>query len=369
MAFNEGFRAGADVASRGNPFSAVLKRVDEARARKMADDKDLQELKQLFLELGQKHEYEKTIEQEKGKQDRLTELFKGISSGQIEVDDNTAQDILGKFEQPQGQAQPQILPQQQGQTVEPQTLPQEQGQASKPVTLPDTFGLGKGINIKKGTSSVALTPEDALKRIPQGANPDDYEPKAVVRNIRGVPTEIYVANKKPEVIALSKKQNTLRIEAETQEKEINNMIDAVWSKAEELIPAAETGREGVIKGIERSYRASDIGRFFSGTKGEKGQQGEEARAFKDYQGGTLSILIRALGEKGVLTDKDIERSKQFEPAFSDSKILRKTKKQAMNEFLKSKVRAHLKIQGLQAEVEGQSPEDPEYDKMKELMGQ
>ena len=345
MAYLEGVRVGRESGG-GNPFSVIIKKVSEAQDRKLAeqeeDRKQLTELQTLFQTLEKKHEYDTAVERqkaeiglqlekEKGIQDRLTEISKGY-----EVD--TGEEAVTT-----------------------------QKNVNKPSSDIASV-LGLGTRVKKREVTVSLSPEEALTKIPQGANPDDYEPKAVIRNIKGVPTEIYVANKKPEVIAANKKQDTLRIEAETQEKEVNAMIDSVWSKAEELIPAQETGRAGVIKGAERSYRASGIGRLFSGGKGDKEQTGEKARAYKDYQLGTLSLLIRSLGEKGVLTDQDIKRSKEFEPKFGDSITLRNTKREAMREFLKSKLQAHIKDQGLQAKVESQS-NDPEYQKYLQAIGQ
>ena len=387
--YGEGVRTGYSTVSQANPFSAYIKRVDEARARQLADQKDVQELKSLFAQLEKKHEYDTKVEEqkrqiglelekEKGVQDRMNKLAEGYTFDEAGNETPPIKQTSQAVEQAQPVDKNQRLLQMTGLAMPskpvnrvgamapaPQTKPK-----SSSTTLPESFGLGK-MKVKKkiDESNISLNPEDALTKIPKGANPDDYEPRAIVRNVKGVPTEIYVANKKPEVIAANKKQDTMRIEAETQEKEVNAMIDSVWSKAEELIPAQKTGRAGVIKGIERSYRASGIGRFFSGGEGDKEQTGEKARAYKDYQLGTLSLLIRSLGEKGVLTDQDIKRSKEFEPKFGDSITLRNTKREAMREFLKSKLKAHSKVQGLQAKVEEQSSSDPEYDKYLQSIGQ
>ena len=87
--YGQGVRTGYETTYKGNPFSSIIKRVDEARARQLADQKDLRELQQVFQTLEKQNEYATILQNEKSKQERLTELFKGISSGQIEVDDVT----------------------------------------------------------------------------------------------------------------------------------------------------------------------------------------------------------------------------------------------------------------------------------------
>ena len=88
--FGEGVRTGYSTVSQANPFSAYIKRVDEARARQLADQKDVQELKSLFAQLEKKHEYDTQVEEqkrqiglelekEKGVQDRMNKLSEGYT--------------------------------------------------------------------------------------------------------------------------------------------------------------------------------------------------------------------------------------------------------------------------------------------------
>src|SRR3990167_2724617 len=101
--YGQGVRTGYETTYKGNPFSSIIKRVDEARARQLADQKDLRELQQVFQTLEKQNEYATILQNEKSKQERLTELFKGISSGQIEVDDVTAESIFRQFGVPGAQ--------------------------------------------------------------------------------------------------------------------------------------------------------------------------------------------------------------------------------------------------------------------------
>ena len=355
-----------------NPFTTIFKRIDETLTRKREmqreDEKDAKELTAFFGKLEKQHQYAKNEQAQKyGQEKSLAGLKqKGESNLQREKyllendyeDVTNSQGVSTVGQQPSTSTSNKRLSTMSisgignmlGKTKSSpavESQPVAEKQTGKTVKIGDRFYAPSGKKL-----SLSFTPEEALAKVPKTENPDDYEAKIMVRNIKGVPTEIYTAQKRPEVIQGNKKIEQLKIEAETQEKEINSMIDSVWSKADELIPAAKTGRGGVLKGMERSYRASGIGRLFSGT-----EEGETAKAYKDYQQGTLSILIRALGEKGVLTNQDIQRSKDFEPKFGDSVILRKTKKDAMNEFLKSKVSAHYKTQGLYEGVKTQETQE------------
>lgn len=181
MAYNEGFRTGYESKIQGNPFSAIIKRVDEARARKLADQKDLRDLDHLFMEMGKKYAYDKKLEEIKGKEERLTEMFKGVSSGNIEVDNGMTDDVLGKSEQPQQDAQQDV------QAQEPSKV------------LSESFGLGKGMKIKRIGSELSYTPEEALTKIPKGESPDDYLPQPKIRKVGSETKEIYIAEKKQKV--------------------------------------------------------------------------------------------------------------------------------------------------------------------------
>jgi len=72
--FNRGVQTGYET--QGNPFSAIMKQVDEAQARKLADQKDLRELQNLFLQLGKKYEYDKALKEQEGEQDIKKEKYK-----------------------------------------------------------------------------------------------------------------------------------------------------------------------------------------------------------------------------------------------------------------------------------------------------
>jgi len=142
MPYSTGFRAGAEAASTGNPFSAVLRRVDEARARKLADEKDLKELNQLFIELGKKHEYDTELEKQRGNQERLTDLFKKVSSGEVSVPDEQAEQLLSQFGMSAKSKEQEVNP---FQPKLPSKLSVNAGIESKESKIPDAFSLVKNV--------------------------------------------------------------------------------------------------------------------------------------------------------------------------------------------------------------------------------
>lgn len=122
-------------------------------------------------------------------------------------------------------------------------------------------------------------------------------------------------------------------EVKNEMDSIDNMVNVVWQKADELIPAATDLKQGAWQGLGRDIGKTKIARLV-------GKGDENTIAFTDFQEGTLSMLIRSLGEKGMLTDKDIQRARQFEPNTWDSINVRSKKKTMMSDFLKSKVNAY-----------------------------
>ena len=123
---------------------------------------------------------------------------------------------------------------------------------------------------------------------------------------------------------------------------VDNMAIAVWDAANRLIPAPEIVKEAERKGIER--KAKTISIFGIRPQRAFGISDEDALAFEQIKRGEATPLIRALGEKGMLTNQDIQRALELMPGLSDSKKLRQTKKQELSTFLKSKIKAYYKTE-------------------------
>ena len=103
-----------------------------------------------------------------------------------------------------------------------------------------------------------------------------------------------------------------------------NLIEQVYQKADELVPPTGGGPLAVVGGLAR---------LAGGAVGLD----ENARAFEQYKEGTLSLTIRGLGERGVLTDQDVARARKLLPNLTDSAVVRKTKQAALTELLRSRL--------------------------------
>lgn len=203
-------------------------------------------------------------------------------------------------------------------------------------------------DVKQRTNIVtpARTVDEALSRIPEGESKEDYIVKEEVRKdpLLGMDRIIYKPELKPEVQASRKKQESLRIESEDEAREANALIDSIWETADRLIPAQNTPAEAESKGIQRTLGSMSI----LGMRPQRfvGKSDENAIVYKDYAEGTLSLLIRRLGEKGVLNKEDIARARQLIPKFNETKEQRLQRKKELNNLLNAKINSYYKSKGV-----------------------
>lgn len=229
-----------------------------------------------------------------------------------------------------------------------QVSPSMQGEAMSQAmpTIPEKY------------KTMAFNPETAQKYPGLGMNfqtgameykvPSNYGTMPIINiNQEGKPEQIGTAPRNAKILTPSqmetpsqKQQRDIETtqkkksqEVSGEMKSIDNMIDVVWKQADALIPAQEGLSQAATTGLGRKFGTTIPGRIL-------GMGNENAVAFSEFQEGTLSMLIRSLGEKGMLTDQDIKRARQFEPSFYDTPTIRKLKRNSMAEFLKSKVSAY-----------------------------
>lgn len=171
--------------------------------------------------------------------------------------------------------------------------------------------------------------KDALRMIPEGDNPEDYNitPKTIM--IKGMPITTYTPEIKPEIIAGRKKYQQEKVVATQDYEDMNNMVDSLWGQADKLIPSSENGPAAFTKGIATDIQTLPFIRA-----------NEKALAYNGIKEGTLSLIIRKLGEKGTLTDQDVNRVRQFIPTASDSTESRNLKKEGMKQFISSKIKSY-----------------------------
>lgn len=147
----------------------------------------------------------------------------------------------------------------------------------------------------------------------------------------------------PESKARQEIETTQEKKAEEVKNEINsinNMVATVFDAANRLIPAPKDIAQAEKLGIKRGAQTTSI----LGIRPQRllGWSDEDALAFEQIKKGEATPLIRSLGEKGMLTNQDIQRALELMPGLSDSVKLRKTKQEELGKFLNSKIKAYYK---------------------------
>jgi hypothetical protein len=185
---------------------------------------------------------------------------------------------------------------------------------------------------------------------PEQPKADDsglYWDKPIYKNIAGVPVVVGYEKKltdegkikKQAELAGSKKQIQMRTEATNLSNEAKGMLDAAWVTADKLIPAANTPEEAEILGIKRKVGSASI--FGMRPQRALGVSAENAVTYQQFLDGTVSMVIRSLGEKGVLNNQDIKRAYNLMPGFSETTLQRKTKKEELINFLDSRIQSYM----------------------------
>lgn len=121
---------------------------------------------------------------------------------------------------------------------------------------------------------------------------------------------------------------------------IDNMVSTLFDTAERLIPAVEDPKKAELLGMKRSLGSASIlgirpQRLFGGSN-------EDVIAYNETMKAEATPIIRSMGEKGMLTNQDIERALGLFPKNSDSIKLRKTRREELGKFLKAKIEAYYK---------------------------
>lgn len=104
----------------------------------------------------------------------------------------------------------------------------------------------------------------------------------------------------------------------------NNAMQVVPKKVRDTLAELSTGRAALnrIKGFSVKLNTADWkGRLLQGgrlTAAGISQKNPEVSAFNAVRRGLLAALSRATGERGVLTNQDVERAKQLLPTVFDS---------------------------------------------------
>lgn len=145
---------------------------------------------------------------------------------------------------------------------------------------------------------------------------------------------------------LETKQQERGQQAGEEMSAVDAMAESIWSAADKLIPAEEIPAKAEQVGMVRKAKTASI--FGIMPQRAFGVSDENALAYKQMIKAEATPFMRALGEKGMMTNQDIQRGLDLTPGLSDSKKLRQTKKEEFSKFIKSKIKAYHK--GSQANI-------------------
>ncbi len=187
--------------------------------------------------------------------------------------------------------------------------------------LMDVLNKNQNANNALGVTGATLDPETGEAKLTFGETPES-------KQVREVKT--------------AQEKKVIEVTAESQA--VDNMISAVWNAADRLVPAPEDVGEAERLGWKRGASTANI--FGIRPQRAFGISDESALGFEQIKKAQATPLIRALGEKGMLTNQDIQRAYNMMPTFGDSKILRNTKKEEMTKFLKSRISAYSQKGGI-----------------------
>lgn len=124
------------------------------------------------------------------------------------------------------------------------------------------------------------------------------------------------------------------------------MAMKLFNTADRLIPAKDDPSEAVLAGVGRNFGTTDIGRLI-------GMGNEDALAFKRFRQAFGTLLARAFGERGVVTNQDVSRVLSAFPQFNDSTQVRNESRQFIKNFLLDKIKRFNNISRIARQGGGQ----------------
>jgi hypothetical protein len=240
-----------------------------------------------------------------------------------------------KWGNPAGYDTEMLTPQQQVQQQQMkahQDLQQAQAQAApvlESAQAPQSFGMGERA-MEGRPAALGRATDLAQAPVQQAQNRLDQANQLSQAITPQVPITTYVQGQGMQTLGTMQKggkfipPNPEERKAKFEATNALTTIEQVFASADRLIPADQSGPRAVVGGFGRQLGAA------SGLD-------ENARAFEQYKEGVLSITIRGLGERGVLTDQDVQRARMLLPAFGDSAVVRQTKKQELMTLLQSRL--------------------------------
>lgn len=115
------------------------------------------------------------------------------------------------------------------------------------------------------------------------------------------------------------------------------MIEELFGSADKLIPTTDTPRQALGKRISRNVAASPVGELLNM------QESDPTKLWKETSGGFGTLLARAFGEKGVVTNRDVSRILKMIPDVGETSWRRGEKKEFIKNMIKRRVGVYNKL--------------------------
>ena len=240
--FAESMATAQEASQKRNPFGVILNSWNKAQSRRYEEDaarkKEEAELKNALISLGAKAEYDKAMEEEKGKGERKTGLLESLRKGEITETTETEQ---GTFEgTPFGvvgkrfKATP---------SVEQKTKSVELKIKQKQLQQLESEG------------QVTANDKDTLTKlgIPEEEK-DDYIIKTTTQTIRGIKTQIPILERKK---TLPAKGTSDLADMESTRQDLDKNMQYLVNKGLQLGPGFST-RPGAVSDILGQMKGSDF---------------------------------------------------------------------------------------------------------------
>jgi hypothetical protein len=118
-----------------------------------------------------------------------------------------------------------------------------------------------------------------------------------------------------------------------------NMAMSIFDEADSKIPAQETPQQAVVTGVKRGFGSTELGRLV-------GMNEEDARSYNKIRDTFGTLLARAFGERGVVTNQDVARVMSAFPKNNDTIEGRRQQREFVENFLKQRIERYNKLVSL-----------------------
>lgn len=129
-------------------------------------------------------------------------------------------------------------------------------------------------------------------------------------------------------------------ESALDSKRALDIFDALFEAGDVLIPAQDNPQQAEIKGIKRTFGRTRLSRLLGFSESD---ESSNALTFSDVREAFGTLIARGLGERGVVTNRDVARVVKLLPKENDTFKERRNRRAIVNSVLKKNIDRYNKI--------------------------